>query len=128
MHKEGRERFYAYLGGLLTRKSCMVFAIGGVEDHLHIVTHIHQTISVANLVKDLKLSSHSMIESTDLFPDFVEWQIGYAAFSYHPSAKANLVRYVKDQEAHHAKAIEYAGELVLLLEEHQLPYDPNFLV
>jgi REP element-mobilizing transposase RayT len=39
-----------------------------VEDHIHILTHIHPTIALASLVKDIKLASISLIKEEGIFP------------------------------------------------------------
>jgi REP element-mobilizing transposase RayT len=48
-----------------------------MEDHLHILTHIHPTIALATLVKDIKLASIDFIKNEEIFPDFEGWQDGY---------------------------------------------------
>jgi len=61
--------------------------IGEVENHIHIITHIHPTIAIANLIKDIKLASSSFIKSQNIFSNFNGWQDGYGGFTYSISAK-----------------------------------------
>ncbi len=79
-----------------------------------------------NLIKDIKLGSTSFIKETGIFPQFGGWQEGYSAFTYHISAKDNLIEYVKNQEAHHAK-VSFRDELKSLLEEHGVKYEEKYL-
>lgn len=77
-----REKLYRYLWGLLKNKKCTLYRINGTNDHLHIVSHIHPTISVSSLVKDIKVSSSQWIKDENVFPQFDAWQEGYGAFTY----------------------------------------------
>ena len=126
--KEDRMRLFAYISSLLENKNCECHAVGGVDDHIHIVTHIHQTIAVATLVKDIKLATHDFLRDEGLCRGFAAWQRGYAALSYHVSAVEDLKAYVRNQELHHAdRASDYKRELMALLDEHKVLYDENYL-
>ena len=124
--KENRRRLFAYMYQTLQNKKCHLYRIGGVEDHLHIVTHLHPSQALAPLVKDLKLSTTEFIKSEQLFPYFRGWQVGYAAFTYAYSAKDDLITYVKNQEEHHQK-VSYEDEIKALLKEHGVKYDEKYL-
>ena len=126
LSKGNRDKLYKYIWGTLKNKNCHLYRINGVEDHLHIISHLHPSIALADLVKDIKLSSCSMINQKLLFPSFNGWQNGYAAFTYSISEKNRLIEYVKNQEAHH-KEISYKEELIRLLKEHEIEYDEKYL-
>jgi REP element-mobilizing transposase RayT len=104
-----------------------LYRIGGVADHLHIVTHIHPTVAPASLVKDIKLASSDFIKSNDLFPLFKGWQEGYGAFTYSFNAKDSLIEYVKGQEKHHHTK-SFREEFIELLEEHGVTFDEKYLL
>lgn len=125
--KNYRIQLFQYIWGLLKKKRCHLYRINGVEDHLHIVTHVHPSIALASLVKDIKLAASSHIKEESLFDDFDGWQSGYAAFTYSIDAKDNLIEYVKRQEEHHRK-ITFEEELRELLKEHHIPYDEKYLL
>jgi REP element-mobilizing transposase RayT len=121
-----REKFYLYIWGLINQKNCHLYRINGVEDHLHILTHLHPSVALAALVKDIKVASALYIKEQKLFPDFSGWQKGYGAFTYGPEAKDNLIEYIKNQEQHYAKKT-FKEEYLKLLEEHQITYDEKCL-
>jgi len=79
--KDKREELYSYIWGIVKNKKCHLYRIGGVEDHIHIVTHLHQSIALADLVKDIKTASSNMIKAEKMFKGFSGWQIGYGAFT-----------------------------------------------
>ena len=127
LHATSRPLLFRYLGGVLTKKKCHPYQIGGIEDHIHIVTDIHPTIAVSNLVKDLKLAADDFIKNQLLFPNFCGWQNGYASFTYSIDAKDNLIRYVLSQEEHHRKK-GFIEELRELLKEHKIDFDERYLI
>ena len=104
-----------------------MYRIGGVSDHLHILTHIHPTVSLASLVKDIKLASTEHIKNKNLFPNFSGWQEGYAAFTYAFKDKNGLIEYVKNQEDHH-RVKTFKEELIDLLTEHGIEFDEKYLL
>ena len=126
MIKPGRKALFEFMKALMINKGCYVYAINGVGDHLHIVAHIHPSVAIASLVKDLKLASTDYIKKEKLFPDFRGWQPGYGAFTYSVEAKSNLIAYVKNQEAHHG-VISSKDEFIKLLSDHEIEYDEKFL-
>jgi len=113
-----REELYRYIWGILQNKNCYLYQIGGIADHLHIITHLHPSISLASLVKDIKLASSDHIKSVQLFRQFGGWQDGYGAFTYSFRDKDNLIEYVKTQEERHMTKTS-RGELIELLHEHE---------
>jgi len=127
LHKENREKLFKYNWGILKNNKCHLYRINGVSDHLHIVTHLHPSISLSDLVKDIKLGSSHYIKLNNLFPDFSGWQEGYSAFTYTIHEKNRLIEYVKNQENHHKK-ITFKEELTALLKEHQVEFDEDYLL
>ena len=122
-----REYLFKDIWGILKNKRCHLYRVNGVEDHIHILTHIHPTVSVSSLVKDIKLGSSDFIKRKNLFPDFGGWQDGYAAFTYSIKEKKRLIEYVKNQEDHH-KTMTFKEELILLLNEQDITYDEKYLL
>jgi len=125
--KEGRHDLFKYIWGLLEHKNCHLYRINGVEDHIHIVTHLHPSISLAALVKDIKLSSSTFINQNNVFIDFSGWQKGYGAFTHGIWDKDRLIDYVKNQEEHH-KTKTSKQEFIELLIEHQIEFDEKYLI
>ena len=122
-----RTQLYKYIWGVLNNKKCHLYRIGGVSDHIHIVTHVHPTLCPATLIKDIKLSSSEFIKTNQLFPKFGGWQDGYGGFTYTFTEKDRLIEYVKNQEEHH-KNKTFRQELIELLIEHGIEYDEKYLL
>jgi len=122
-----RIALYQYISGILKNKNCHLYQIGGVADHIHIVLHIHPSVALASIVKDIKLASIKQIKVQGLFKEFNGWQDGYGAFTYSIKEKDRLIEYVKNQEEHHRRKT-YKEELVQLLKEHEVAFDDKFLL
>ena len=125
--KEHQEKLYRYIWGILKNKKCVLYQINGIEDHLHIATHIHPTVAVSSLVKDIKVASSVWIKEQNIFPNFIAWQEGYGAFTYSIKEKEALVNYIKTQEAHH-KGKTFREEYINLLNEHEIEFDKKYLL
>ena len=126
LQKHGRDKLFGYITGVLSNKKCHCYRIGGVEDHIHIITHVHPSKNLDTLIKDIKLSATDMIKSEKLFPHFGGWQEGYGAFTYAIGAKENLIRYAMNQEEHHRK-VTFREEYIALLKEHNIEFDEKYL-
>jgi len=118
---------YRYIWGILKNKKCTLYQINGTENHLHIVTHVHPTVAVSSLVKDIKVSSSGWIKEQGVFPKFVSWQEGYGAFTYHKNQKEIIMNYVKSQREHH-RIKTFKEEFKELLEEHGIAFDERYLL
>ncbi len=127
MIESGQESLYKYIWGISKNKKFYLYRIGGVEDHIHIVTHIHPTVAVAYLIKDIKLASSGYIKAENIFPNFQGWQDGYGAFTYSISARDNLIEYVKNQKEHH-KRVRFRDEYISLLNEHGIEFNEKYLL
>ena len=127
LEAESRKELFKYIWGVLQNKKCHLYQIGGVEDHLHIITHLHPSIALADLIKDIKLASTENIKERNLFPKFNGWQNGYGAFTYSIKEKENLIAYVKNQEAHH-KIKTFKEEYIELLNEHGIEFEEKYLL
>ncbi|MFC3414346.1 IS200/IS605 family transposase [Algoriphagus hitonicola] len=122
-----KKRLFAYLHQLLTNKNCHLYRINGVEDHLHILTHLHPTISISSLIKDIKLAADDFIKREAIFPKFKGWQDGYGAFTESIQAKERLITYIKNQEEHH-RNVSFLDEYKALLNEHEIEFDEKYLL
>lgn len=71
-----------------------VIAIGGIEDHVHILTRFTATLSVADMVKHLKGYSSHLVN--DKFNGEFRWQGNYGAFTVDKDRLEGLKEYIKN--------------------------------
>lgn len=122
-----RDKLFHYISGILTNHKCHLYQINGIEDHIHILTHVHPSVALSDLVKDIKLASTKFIKENNLFPNFKGWQDGYAAFTYSIDRKETLIRYVANQIEHHRKT-GFREEYLTLLKEQHVEFDEKYLL
>ena len=122
-----RPQLFKYIWGILQNNKCHLYRINGVDDHIHILTHLHPTVALSDLVKGIKVASSDFIKENNLFDNFNAWQEGYGAFTYSISAKDNLIEYIKNQEEHHKK-FSFRDEYVQLLMEHNIEFNEKYLL
>jgi REP element-mobilizing transposase RayT len=123
---EYRRELYKYIRGILQNKKCHLYQMNGVEDHIHILTHLHPSVALSDLVKDIKLASTKFIKEKGIFDGFTGWQVGYGAFTYAIDRKNVLINYIKNQEEHH-RVKTFGEEYIELLKEHGIVFEEKYL-
>ncbi|MEA3392232.1 MAG: IS200/IS605 family transposase, partial [Candidatus Marinimicrobia bacterium] len=74
-------RLYSYVKIIVENKKCKLYAINGIENHIHLLISIQADVSISDLIKDIKISSSKFIKREYLFPHFKSWATGYAIFT-----------------------------------------------
>ena len=93
-----RDELAGYLVGTLKNIGCPSIVTGVVKDHIHVLCNLSRTITIANLVEELKTSSSAWVKETaPKLSDFY-WQSGYGAFSVSQSNIEEVRRYIANQE------------------------------
>jgi len=121
-----REEVYRYLGGILTQLDCQPLIIGGVEDHVHVLFAQSRTITVADIVKELKRGSSVWLKSNGSELANFSWQSGYGVFSIGQSQVDDVRAYIAGQEEHHRK-ISFQDELRRLLQRYEIAFDERYV-
>src|SRR3954468_20983154 len=76
-----QQRLWPFMGGITRENNMKALAIGGVEDHVHLLLSLPATTPVAKAIQVIKGGSSKWVHAN--FPerrDFA-WQEGYGAFS-----------------------------------------------
>jgi REP element-mobilizing transposase RayT len=98
---EIERRLYRNIESEVQGMGCTVLALNGVSDHVHLVVSIPSTITIADLVKQVKgVSSHFVNEAIKPDEQF-KWQGNYGALTVSRWDLAKIVGYVKRQKEHH---------------------------
>jgi REP element-mobilizing transposase RayT len=102
-------------------------AIGGVQDHIHILLSLPATIPVAKAIEIIKGGSSKWIHES--FPAYREfaWQEGYGAFSVSISHVKATVAYIQTQGEHHRKK-SFEEEFLTFLKKHGIDYDERYVL
>ena len=79
-----------------------VLAIGGVEDHLHLLVRLPTTMNIATLMKQIKGSSAYFVAHQLAPGSNFRWQGSYGAFSVGRQQIGSVCAYIARQREHHA--------------------------
>jgi putative transposase len=117
---------HAYIGGILKNCRSNPIKIGGTSDHIHILCTLPKTMSISNLVEEIKKSTSKWIKTKGSpFTNFY-WQDGYGGFSVSPSITTTVSNYIACQKSHH-KETTNIDEYKTLLKENGVDFDERYL-
>ena len=126
LKRDRREDLFRYIWGIIKNRRSHLYRINGVEDHLHILTSLHPTVSLADFVREVKTGSALWIKENRVFKSFSHWQEGYAAFTCSRRDIDDLSEYIQTQEDHHRK-VTFEQEYRRLLLEAGVEFDARYL-
>jgi REP element-mobilizing transposase RayT len=98
-------------------------AIGGTDNHVHLLLMIPPANRTADVVRTLKANSSRWMN--EIGHGFA-WQDGYAAISVSPSQIPVVARYIENQAEHHCTR-SFEQEYAALLEKSGVVFDPQQL-
>jgi len=121
-----REELHRYLGGILAHQDCQPLIIGGVADHVHLLSTLSRTGTAAGMVKEVKRGSSLWLKTkaADLH-DFA-WQNGYGIFSIGFSQVESVREYIAGQEKHH-RQLSFQDEFRRLLRRYEIEFDERYV-
>ena len=117
---EVRPRLYRCIAAEAFRMKCSVTAIGGIEDHVHVLVDLAPTASISDLVKQMKGASSRLVNAEIRPGEFFKWQGSYGAFTVAEPDIRRVRNYIRRQEEHHR-----AGRLSPLLERTSTTDEPH---
>ena len=80
---------------------CTVIAVGGIEDHIHLLTGFLPSINISDLIKQIKGSSSHFITHEIKPGEFFKWQGSYGAFTVSRNDIDSVANYIRNQTEHH---------------------------
>jgi REP element-mobilizing transposase RayT len=122
--EEMRPKLWAYLGGIARQNGMKALAVGGTDDHVHVLLSLPGTMPIAKAVQLLKGGSSKWMNEHS-GPEF-HWQEGYGAFTLSVSHVDATVEYIRTQAEHHKKR-SFEEEFIGFLKKHKIDYDPRYV-
>jgi REP element-mobilizing transposase RayT len=114
--EEIEPRLYAAIAAKCRELKCVPLAIGGTEDHVHLLVRLHTTVAVARLAQGVKGSSSHLVTHEIMPGEFFKWQGAYGAFTLRKEDVPAVEKYIERQKEHHA-----AGDLWEDWEQTMIP-------
>jgi len=119
------EMLFSYMGGVVKGVGGSIITIGGMPDHVHLLTRVPTNLTVADAVRTVKANSSKWINERFSNTKF-GWQRGYGAFSVSHSDMPRVIDYIRNQYRHH-RVRSFKEELELLLTRHEIDFDRRHL-
>jgi len=126
LQKPWRSEIFKYMAGTITAKNQKPIIVNGVSDHVHLFVCMTPSITISDLVRDVKNNSSKFINNKRFVKGRFSWQNGFGAFTYSHSQLDNVYKYVLNQEAHHKKR-GFKEEYLDLLNKFDVNYDSQYL-
>lgn len=123
--KDWKDKLHAYLGGIVRNQKGVALAVGGVDNHIHLLVSLKATHCLSDFMRELKASSSDWAHREIGLKEF-GWQVGYGAFTVSPNHLDRVKNYVLNQEKHHQKQT-FEDEYVGLLKASGVDYDEKYL-
>jgi REP element-mobilizing transposase RayT len=121
-----RDELHHYLGGILANHGCQPLIVGGVADHIHILSTLARTCPAADLVKEAKRGSSLWLKTKGPELNDFAWQNGYGVFSIGCSQVEAVRAYIVGQEAHHQK-VTFQDEFRQFLRRYEIEFDERYV-
>ena len=121
-----RTALHAYLATVARNVDCECFRVGGAADHVHLAVRLSRTLTMAQLIEELKTSSSKWLKTQSPALASFAWQRGYGAFSVGPSDLNALLHYIDTQEEHH-RARTFQDEYRAFLTKYGIEYDERYV-
>jgi len=102
---------YAAIIAQCEQMNCQVITIGGIADHVHLLTGFPPTLTVAEMIKQVKGSSSHLVTHQIKPGEFFKWQGSYGAFTVGKREIDAVADYIKNQAIHHQQNLNPAWEL-----------------
>jgi putative transposase len=124
--KQHKEELHKYITGIVQNRKHKMLAIHAMPDHVHLFAGLNPTQSISDLSRDVKSASSGFINEKRWVAGKFNWQEGFGAFSYSRSQIDAVVKYINNQEAHHAKR-SFREEYLDLLQKFGIEYEEKYL-
>ena len=121
-----RPKLHAYLATVAHNAGCECYRAGGVADHVHLAIRLSRTLTIADLVENLKTSSSKWLKTQSAGLATFSWQRGYACFSVGPTDLNFLCAYIDKQEEHH-RTRTFQDEFRMFLKKYGVSYDETYV-
>ncbi len=117
---------FAVMGNLINETGCQSLIVNGVEDHVHCFFGLKPSVSMSDVMQNVKAKSSKWLNEQGYLEDRFEWQKGGGLFSYNQSLREKVTRYIENQEAHHTKQT-FREEYIELLTIFKIDYDEQYI-
>ncbi len=124
--KSWKDDLHKYIAGIIKGKEQKPIIVNGMPDHIHAFIGLKPSMSISDLVRDVKNNSSNFINQHKFVKGKFSWQEGYGVFSYSHSQISSVYDYILNQEEHHKKRT-FKEEYMELLKKFEIEFNEKYL-
>jgi REP element-mobilizing transposase RayT len=94
---EVEQQVYRSIGAKCAELSAKLVALGGVDDHVHMLVCLHTSLGLSELMMQAKGTSAHLVTHEVAPGELFRWQGGYGAFSANPCHLRKVSDYIINQ-------------------------------
>jgi len=121
-----KPRLWAYVGGIVRAEKGVALAVGGTDNHVHMLTKLDKQSTVADVMRVVKGNASRWVHETFPHLSHFAWQDGYGAFTVSIGGLDQVTRYIQGQEEHHRDET-FEQEFETFLKRHGIKSDRRHL-
>ena len=118
---EFQPRLWSFMAGIAKQNGMNPIAIGGFDDHAHVLIAVPPAMPLAKAMQLIKAGSSKWCNQNFGTGQF-EWQAGYSAVSVSTSLLEKTKAYIRNQREHHRRR-DFAEEWRAFLHRNGLSTD-----
>jgi putative transposase len=119
-----QSELWSYVGGIARKNNMKAIAVGGTNNHVHILLSLPASVPVSKAMQLIKGGSSKWLhERTG--KEF-SWQEAYGAFTLSVSQVKRTIAYIDGQPAHHQKR-NFEDEFRSFLVRHGIAFDERYI-
>lgn len=126
INRDHCEDVYRMITSIIKRNQSVLYRIGGIENHMHMLVDLNPTVTLSHLMWDIKRSSSDWMKRSGMFPLFNGWGKEYGAFSVSQSHRDAVIVYIMRQVEHHHR-VSFEQEYQQIVERNGMHWDENLL-
>ncbi len=121
-----RARVHAYIATLARDAGCPFAAVGGPDDHVHLLVDMGKKVHPVEMIGRIKQESSKFFKTLGSEYHNFYWQAGYGMFSVGPTRVNDVKVYIDGQVEHHRKQT-FQDEFRAFLNRYGIEYNENYL-
>ncbi|MCK9398700.1 MAG: IS200/IS605 family transposase [Bacteroidales bacterium] len=121
-----QSRLWEYIGGIAKQHNMVALAIGGTNNHVHMLVSMPAALSPAKSIQLIKSNSSKWVNEEFPNKNGFSWQVGYSGFSVSPRQIQNVINYITGQEEHH-RIRSFEEEYISFLKDSVIEYDERYV-
>ncbi|MBX7172516.1 MAG: IS200/IS605 family transposase [Pyrinomonadaceae bacterium] len=117
---------FGYMNGIVENNSSKLILANGTSNHVHLLISLGKTLSISELIGDIKRDSSVWIKKQDSQFSNFHWQEGYGAFSVGQTQVNDVLKYIGNQKEHH-KQKSFENEMRSFYDKYEIDFDERYV-